>query len=29
MAVIYYEMIMGELPWLASDPQSLFKKIMQ
>ena len=22
-------MVMGELPWLASDPQSLLKKILQ
>lgn len=28
LAVIYYEMVMGDLPWLASDPSSLLKKIM-
>lgn len=29
LAVMYYEMVMGDLPWLASDPPSLLKKILQ
>ncbi|CAK60875.1 unnamed protein product (macronuclear) [Paramecium tetraurelia] len=28
LAVIYFEMVFGNLPWLASDPQSLLKKIL-
>jgi calcium-dependent protein kinase len=29
LAVIYFELVMGDLPWLASDPPSLLKKILQ
>ena len=29
LAVIYYEMLNGDLPWLASDPSSLLKMILQ